>query len=226
MMVNGARRAGVSHWLVAVATLVAIGVPAFGSAAVITLNTDPFAGSTALTTPGRQVVANELFSSFDPAVDTILIDLAAYAPYGFGPTVSFVNDVITGVPTGGANVIVLRTFDNDNDPATPFAAGNAANLIAAQVTTPGAGFFIYFNQGLNVPRLVFSTDLNDPTADLKILVRFTNLTGTAGQAALATFTANDFQVSAVPEPSLSLLLAAGGLSGLWHRYRRYKARLR
>ena len=48
-------------------------------------------------------------------------------------------------------MIVLETFDDDANAATAFAAGNAANLIAARLTTPGPGFFIYFNSALNLP---------------------------------------------------------------------------
>jgi hypothetical protein len=112
------------------------------------------------------------------------------------------------------NVVVLETFDDDNNPLTPFGAGNAANLIAARITAPGPGFFIYFNQGLNLPRLVFSTDLNDNTADLKILARMLNLTGASGRDALETFTASNFTLttdesSTVPEPSTLLLLGTG-----------------
>jgi hypothetical protein len=118
------------------------------------------------------------------------------------------------LPTGGVNVVVLQSLDNDANPATPFAAGNAANLIAAQITSPGPGFFIYFNQGLDLPRLVFSTDLDDNTADLKILFRMTNFAGQPG--ALPTFTASNFAF--VPEPSTLLLItAAGALWGLWLR---------
>jgi hypothetical protein len=192
-------------------------VPAWSFAGVITLDTDPFAGSTALTTPGRQVVGGEPSISFDPAVDSFLIDLSVFGAYGFGPSVDFVNDEIDGVPSSGANVIVLRTFDNDADPLTPFGAGNAANLIADRVTSAGAGFFVYFNQGLDLPRLVFSTDLSDPTADLKIIARFTNLTGAAGRDALVDFTAADFDTAAaVPEPGSALLLLSG-VALAWRR---------
>ncbi|MGE0592098.1 MAG: hypothetical protein AB7G23_12395 [Vicinamibacterales bacterium] len=212
-------RGPVRRWLLALATVVTAVVPAVSSAAVITLDTDPFAGSTALTTPGRQIVGGEPFTAFDPATDTIAIDLATYAVYGFGPAVSVANAEIGSVPASGANVVVLRTFDNDNNLATSFNAGTAANLIAGAVTTPGAGFFIYFNQGLDLPRLVFSTDLTDPTADLAILVRFTNMTGAAGQAALGDFTSANFQ--AVPEPGLALLLAIGALAFSWRLTRRF-----
>jgi len=180
------------------------GIPASSLAAEFTLDTDPFAGSTALTTPGRQVVGGEPFISFDTATDLFLIDLTAFGPYGFGPTLSLANDEIGGIPTSGANIIVLRTFDNDADLDTPFNAGTAANLIADRVIGPGAGFFIYFNQGLDLPRLVFSTDLDDNAADLKVIARFTNLTGVAGQTALADFGADNFR--AVPEPGTALLL--------------------
>lgn len=211
------RRIDMSRRFLVAAALVAVaGIPASSSAAEFTLDTDPFAGSTALTTPGRQVVGGEPFISFDPALDNFLIDLAAFGPYGFGPTVSLANDEIGGIPASGANVIVLRTFDNDADPLTPFNAGTAANLIAGQVTSPGAGFFIYFNQALDLPRLVFSTDLDDNTADLKIIARLTNLTGVGGQTALADFSADNFQVQAVPEPGTALLLATGVILA-WRR---------
>jgi hypothetical protein len=107
------------------------------------------------------------------------------------------------------NIIVLETLDNDANPATPFGAGSAANLIAGQIMTPGPGFFIYFNSGLDLPRLVFSTDLDDNTADLKVLFRMTNLSGQPG--GLATFTESNFAF--VPEPSTLMLLAAAGM--LW-----------
>lgn len=192
------------------AALLSLGAVLPARAAVVLLNTDPFAGSTALATPGRQVVGGEPFVNFDPAVDRFVIDPAAFTLYGFGLGLSFVNDVVGNLPTGGANVIVLRTFDDDANPATPFAAGNAANLIAGRVTTPGAGFFIYFNQGLDLPRLVFSTDLNDNTADLKIVARLVNLTGSAGQAALGTFTASNF--NAVPEPGIAMLALVAAIA--------------
>jgi hypothetical protein len=70
-----------------------------------------------------------------------------------------------------------KSFDDDNNAGTPFGAGQAANLTADRITTPGAGFFIYFNQALDLPRLVFSTDLSDSTADLKVLARMLNLNG-------------------------------------------------
>ena len=57
---------------------------------------------------------------------------------------------------------------------------------------------------------MFSTDLNDNTADLKVLFRMTNLSGQPD--ALPTFTASNFAV--VPEPPTLMLLAAAGILGV------------
>ena len=191
--------------ILTLAAVVYFGGTANLHAATIVFNSDPFAGSNALTTPGRQIVGGELFlPAFDFATDEFVFDPDFFAV----SDIDFVNDVIGNVPATGVNTIVLRTFDNDADPGTPFLAGAAANLIANQITAPGAGFFIYFNSNLNLPRLVYSTDLNDNTADLKILARFENLLG--DQNALASFTAGNFAVRQVPEPATLLLLAVGG----------------
>ncbi len=190
------------------------------NAGTFRFDTDPFAGTTALTTPGRQIVAGETFLSFSIANDIFSLESTVF---GVAPPVHFVNNIAANLPTGGVNVIVLQTFDNDNNAATPFAAGNAADLIAAQITTPGPGFFIYFNQALDLPRLVFSTDLNDNTADLKILARMTNLTGQAGRDAIPTFTAANFDITTVPEPSSFFLMGAGVIGACWLRRKRARA---
>lgn len=172
-------------------------------ATVFTFDAEPFLGSTALGTPGRQIVGGEPGVSF-----VISSDRFAFAPGAFplvGP-LQFASGEANNLPAGGSNVLVLQTLDHDADPATPFAAGTAANLIADRVTSPGAGFFVYFNSGLDLPRLVYSTDLSDNTADLKILARLTNLGGPTGSSALSTFTADNF-TSPVPELPTAWLLA-------------------
>ncbi|MEO8507985.1 MAG: PEP-CTERM sorting domain-containing protein [Betaproteobacteria bacterium] len=182
-------------------------------AATFTFATDPFAGSTALTTPGRQVVGGEPSINFNIASDVLAFDPTVF---GIGSTIFFANDVAANLPASGLNVIVLLSFDDDANSATPFGAGNAANLIANQITSPGAGFFIYFNSSLDVPRLVFSTDLDDNTSDLKILARFSNLAGQTGRDALVTFAETNFAITpgnAVPE-SGTLALLGLGLAGL------------
>jgi hypothetical protein len=193
-----------------------------GNAATFRFDTDPFAGTTALTTPGRQIVANESFINFSIAADVFSFDSNVF---GVGSSVNFINALAPNLPTGGVNVIVLQTFDNDANPATAFAAGNAADLIASQITTPGPGFFIYFNSALDLPRLVFSTDLNDNTADLKILARMLNLTGQSGRDAIPTFSAANFAIT-IPEPSSLFLVAAAGVIGAWRSVFRRKARTR
>lgn len=179
-------------------------------AAVIQFSTDPFAGTTARTTPGRQVVGNELFTTFDIAHDVFSFDPAVF---GITGGLQFANTVAASLPAVGVNVVVLETFDNDNNLGTPFGAGNAAALIADQLTAPGPGFFIYFNQGLDLARLVYSTDLSDSTADLKILARMLNLSGQAGRDALPLITAANFQLATVPDTAGNMipLLVLGSL---------------
>lgn len=185
------------------------------NAAPITFNEDPFAGTTALTTPGRQVIAGELFTAFDVQNDVFRFDPAVFGV----DSLSFANGPIGNIPSAGANLAVLRTFDNDNNPATAFGAGQAANLLAEQITTSGAGFFIYFNSGLDLARLVFSTDLSDATADLKILARLTNFTGQAGRDAMAGIGDRNFSTN-VPEPATLGMFAVAAAGLLFLRRRR------
>ena len=190
-----------------VAVLVAI--TATARASVTQFNTDPFAGTTVLTAPGRQIVGGELFTTFDIATDVFSFDPSVF---GIGDTIHFANGLAGNLPTTGLNVVVLQSFDNDANPGTPFGAGNAASLIADQITSPGPGFFIYFNSGLDLARLVYSTDLSDDTADLKVMARFLNLTGQAGRDAIPTITEANFEVATAPDAgnTLGLLSTACG----------------
>jgi len=175
-------------------------------------DTDPFAGTPVLNAPGRQIVGGEAFVNFSPATDVFSLESTVF---GVGSSVNFVNGLVSNLPAGGVNVVVLETFDNDTNPLTPFGAGNAADLIASRVTTPGPGFFIYFNQSLDLPRLVYSTDLSSSNADLRILARMLNLFGDEGRNTMPAFTAANFQITtAAPEPSSRLMLIAVGLIGV------------
>jgi hypothetical protein len=55
------------------------------------------------------------------------------------------------------------------------------------------------------PRLACSTDLNDNSADLKILARMSKLSGQTGRDLLPIFTEANFAL--IPEPSTLLLTA-------------------
>lgn len=199
----------------------AMAVASSAGAATFTFDEDPFAGSTALTTPGRQIVGGEPFLVFDPTADEILI---APAVFGVTPPILAFNGLAADL-TAGFNLVVLRDLDADPVAAgNQMAAGLAANLIADAVTVDGAGFFFYFNSGLDLVRLVYSTNLSDNTADLKVLARFTNLSGAAGAAAMAEIGP---QVSAVPEPAVwGMMLAGFGLAGSALRRRRHAVRYR
>ncbi len=142
--------------------------------------------------PGvRNVVGTgeDVITDFNTAKDSFALDADAFfLPEGL----FFFSGAAADLPASGANVIVLLDTDNDANPATAFNAGSAASLIAAQVETEGAGFFVYFNSALGVNRLVYSEDLSDPTADLQIIARFTDVTGEAAVGALADFAADNF----------------------------------
>src|SRR5256885_4438793 len=93
---------------VVVAALLALSATA--NATVFNFATDPFAGSTALTTPGRQIVGGEPFINFSIASDVFSFDSAVF---GIGGTIHFANGLASALPTSGLNVIALQSFDDD-----------------------------------------------------------------------------------------------------------------
>lgn len=163
-------------------------------AAIITIDQLPAGFAAALATPGRQLIGGEPSINFDIANDVFALDEAEFGV----SQVLFANSLTAALPSTGVNVIVVQ------DPG--MLAGLAANLIAAQLTTPGPGFFVYFNTNMQLPRLVFSADLSDPTADLAVLARLPNLAGAPGFAAMPTFTAANFVITQVPEPASAMLV--------------------
>ncbi|MEM6851412.1 MAG: calcium-binding protein, partial [Pseudomonadota bacterium] len=155
-------------------------------------NGDPFDGAD-VSAEGRDIVGGEDFiEDFDFASDRYLLDAGAFnvdLPLSFASLDA--NADGADIPAG-ANVIVLLNSDNDGDASTPFLAGTAANQIADLVEEDGAGFFVYFNSNLEQNRLVYSTNLNDAGADLKIVSRQTDLTGQDAIDALASFSEANF----------------------------------
>lgn len=203
--------------LLAALALVASTVAA--PAAVIDINNNLLAATPDANPDARVVVGNGAINlaAFDVLADVFRLDLAAFGVTG---PIDFVNATAAGLTGSTANVIVLQDSDNDANPATAFNAGTAANLIAAALNIDGPGFFVYFNQTLNINRLVFSANLNVNTADLQILAAIQSPTGAEAIAALPTFSASNF--AAVPLPaSLPMLLA--GLLGLRALRRRARA---
>ncbi len=194
------------------------------SATTFTFNTDPFAGTPVLNVPGRQIVGGEEFIDFNIATDIFSLDSSVFQ---VADTVQFVNGQVSAIPALDVNVVVLETFDNDNNLNTPFGAGQAADLIASRVTTPGPGFFIYFNQSLDLARLVYSTDLSSTQSDLKILARMLNLFDQEGKNELRDFTAANFVFTSdagatAPEPSGLFGIGAGMLLLVCSRITRRK----
>ncbi|MEO0428144.1 MAG: calcium-binding protein [Pseudomonadota bacterium] len=133
--------------------------------------------------------------------DAFHLDFAAFGVAA--DTVSFdaidATEALAGTPTGteldGANVIVLLNTDDDGDAATAFNARSAAQQIAELTEEDGAGFFVYFNSGLGVNRLVRSEDLNDGDAGLEIIARLDDIEAgdlAAAEAQLDAFVAENF----------------------------------
>jgi len=201
-----------------------LALSSLANATTFRFDTDPFAGTNVLNAPGRQIVGGESFINFNIATDVFSIESTVF---GISGILNFANTAPSNLPSNaGLNVIVVEAFDDDNNPLTPFGAGNAANLIAGRVTTPGPGLFIYFNQSLDLPRLVYSSDLSSQNSDLRILARMLNLNGANGRNAMPTFSAANFEITtATPEPSSALLLAPvlGGWAVMTWRRRKVGA---
>ena len=159
---------------------------------------DPFEGAD-VSNPDRQIIADEDFiTDFNFDEDSYSLNPD---DFGIDEEVNFLaldanDDEALIAP--GTNVIILLNSDNDDNRETSFVARTAANQIAELTSEDGAGFFIYYNSDLEVNRLVYSSNLNDATADLNILSRQTDLTGQDAVDALGNFSAENFELEAAP----------------------------
>ena len=83
-----------------------------------------------------------------------------------------------------ANAVVIQgAFAN---------AGVAASAIAESGVADGTGVFIYFNQNLQINRLVYSANLGNATADISILGNIRTLSGNDALNAQPAFSADNF----------------------------------
>jgi hypothetical protein len=121
-------------------------------AAVFVFDELPAGWATAQATPGRQIVGGEPTMTFDIANDVFALDSTVFAV----GAIVFANDLAASLPSS-ATIVVVQDAG--------LSAGSAANAIAAEITVPTPGFFVYFNSGLDLPRLVYSADLSDSTAE-------------------------------------------------------------
>ena len=71
-------------------------------------------------------------------------------------------------------------------------AGVAASAIADTGIADNAGAFIYFNDNLQINRLVYASDLGDSTADISIIGNINSLSGNDALNALPEFKKNNF----------------------------------
>src|SRR5215813_1865257 len=83
------------------------------SATTFRFDTDPFAGTNVLNAPGRQIVGGEAFVPFSIATDVFSLESTVF---GVGSTVNFVNAPVSFLPATGVNIVVLESFDDDNNP--------------------------------------------------------------------------------------------------------------
>lgn len=156
-------------------------------------NSNPFSGEN-VSAPGRQIIGKEDFiNDFDFDEDIYRLNSNTFDLVGDVNFAALDLNAEDASIAAGTNIITILNSDNDHNPDTPFLAGTAANQIAALIDEDGAGFFIYHNSALQLNRLVYSTNLNDTSADLKILSRQTDITGQSAIDTLNFFSAVNFE---------------------------------
>ena len=154
---------------------------------------DPFAGED-VSSPERQIIQNEDFiTDFNFAEDRYRFSTNDFDVSGNVKFTAVDANAEGASIAPGTNVVSLLNSNNAETPDAPFLAGTAANQIAELTSEDGAGFFVYSNSNLEQNRVVYSTNLNDADADLKVISRQTDLTGAEAIDALGDFSASNFR---------------------------------
>lgn len=157
---------------------------------------DPFNGTPVDTTDGERAIVNTPDSTpdFDPRRDNLV------ARFGIERPRTFVNGTLEELQAAAASgvrantVVIQGTGDADIDDGDVFLAGTAATAIAKSgVAAPGPGVFVYWNSNLQINRLVYSSDLSDPTADISILLNVDTVTGEQALDVLPHYRADTFR---------------------------------
>lgn len=188
------------------------------SAAVVTdIVVNPLTGSAATPGDGLRTIVNSglALESFEVGANGDVFRFLLSA-FGIEDGLDFISAAAGRLPAAGVNLIVLQ--DTEDASGAGLNAGSAANLIAAEIETDAPGFFIYFNAGLRINRLVFSENLNLATADLAILAAISNPKDEQAIAELPAFSNFNFasfaeDAAQVPLPASAWLLTAA-LAGL------------
>lgn len=161
-------------------------------------------------------------ADFDTDADVFQLHLGSF---GITDGLNFTSLLDSTTDIGDlANLVIVVKTDDDNDLSTGFNARSALGVIADSTDTDRAGFFIYHNQGLSINRLVFTENLNDGSASIRILAAILDPVGNEAIARLSAFSAANFEAAPVPLPA-ALPLFASALAGAGVlRSRRKKAK--
>lgn len=152
-------------------------------------------------------------ASFDLTSDVFAL---VAQTFGVSSPLTFQNVLASGGNVSdAANVIVVQNT------AATFNARTAVQTIAANTGVDRPGFFVYFNTGLSIDRLVFAANLNDPNSTLQILAAIQSPTGADALSRLAQFSAANFRFVETPLPAAApLFVGALAVFGAAARLRR------
>lgn len=144
----------------------------------------PFLGMN-VSADGKQIVNQpDELKDFCIAKDCFLLNAA---DLGINRQLTFISGTATELTASSvkdANVVVIQGIFT--------SASAAASAIAQTGSAHGPGAFIYFNENLQINRLVYASDLGNQDTELSTLANIRSLTGEAALNALPTFSVNNF----------------------------------